>query len=248
MAYKTNSILYLSPFNSVMIKEDILINEHYPKALESQKIFNDIYNKLISAHDITPENSILGLSVCPDELNISSVPIVNMFRNHFFMGGLTGYPFSGITGMRAMASHVPDGGNLLLIYGPHIGISAKNNIGTVKRFGQKEETPCCGGLAYNLDRLTRGVGAINYSADDYEIDFIYQKLIGKRNQIIDSVAPMIEITKETYALTHDTMYRYARTIHKEFPIQKIGMIGGIIINTDDDVPDYYDLMNFTVLE
>lgn len=38
------------------------------------------------------------------------------------IGGLGGIPFAGKTGFKAYASHVPDDGNLLILFAPHVGM------------------------------------------------------------------------------------------------------------------------------
>lgn len=51
------------------------------------------------------------------------------------IGGLGGIPFAGKTGFQAFASHVPDGGNLLILFGPHVGIDKLGKLGFVERRG-----------------------------------------------------------------------------------------------------------------
>jgi len=54
----------------------------------------------------------------------------------FPMGGLGGIPFVGKAGFNAFASHVPqDGGNILIVYGPHVAINASGEIGMHLRDG-----------------------------------------------------------------------------------------------------------------
>lgn len=50
-------------------------------------------------------------------------------------GGLAGVPFAGKTGFNAFASHVPDDGNLLVLYAPHVGMDKMGNLGSVERKG-----------------------------------------------------------------------------------------------------------------
>ena len=45
----------------------------------------------------------------------------------FKMGGLNGFPFTGLTGMSAFSSHVPDNGAVLIFYGP-ILVSQKKEL------------------------------------------------------------------------------------------------------------------------
>ena len=56
-------------------------------------------------------------------------------------------PWAGITGFGAMASHIPDGGSCLIVYGPHVGVDSRGNVGKVNRPGQKVPDSCCGSAA-----------------------------------------------------------------------------------------------------
>lgn len=62
----------------------------------------------------------------------------------FHLGGLGGLPFVGTSGMGAFLHHVPDHGKVLLVFGPHVGISERGQLGTLLRPGKTEETPTCG--------------------------------------------------------------------------------------------------------
>mmetsp|Transcript_18491 Transcript_18491/g.37028 ORF Transcript_18491/g.37028 Transcript_18491/m.37028 type:complete len:113 (-) Transcript_18491:611-949(-) len=43
-----------------------------------------------------------------------------------------------------MRSHIPTGGNALVLYGPHIGFSNGKELGVVERFGIMAPNGCCG--------------------------------------------------------------------------------------------------------
>ena len=44
----------------------------------------------------------------------------------------------------AMASHIPDGGHCLVVYGPHVGVDSTGAVGTVERVGRANGGACCG--------------------------------------------------------------------------------------------------------
>ena len=44
---------------------------------------------------------------------------------------MIGFPFGGITSFGAMASHIPDGGSCLVVFGPHVGVDSTGKVGTV---------------------------------------------------------------------------------------------------------------------
>lgn len=76
----------------------------------------------------------------------------------FQLGGLGGLPFVGTSGMTAFYHHVPHHhsnlatttatttarGKLVILFGPHVGISERGNVGKILRPGMQEETASCG--------------------------------------------------------------------------------------------------------
>lgn len=93
-------------------------------------------------------NTLFSHSVCPDEINHEPGDITEALRSHFgthfSLGGLAGIPFSGKTGFAAYASHVPDGGNIFVLFAPHAAVSEEGHCGYYHRHGQAAETVACG--------------------------------------------------------------------------------------------------------
>jgi len=52
------------------------------------------------------------------------------------MGGLGSLPFIGKVGFGAFAAHIPKDGNLMILFGPHVGIGPDGTLGDFKRLGQ----------------------------------------------------------------------------------------------------------------
>jgi len=69
----------------------------------------------------------------------------------FNLGGIGGIPFVGKTGFTAFSHHVPDDGNLFVVYAPNIGISPNGEVGKLLRDGQHKLTMTCSSAikAYN---------------------------------------------------------------------------------------------------
>ena len=53
----------------------------------------------------------------------------------FYMGGLAGIPFVGKVGYNAFTSHMPKGGNLVILFSPHIGVTPDGTFGKFRRDG-----------------------------------------------------------------------------------------------------------------
>jgi hypothetical protein len=62
----------------------------------------------------------------------------------FYMGGLGGIPFIGKVGFGAFSHHVPHGGNLFILFAPHVGITPDGTIGKYARDGQDHHDSACG--------------------------------------------------------------------------------------------------------
>ena len=75
----------------------------------------------------------------------------------FPLGGLAGLPFTGKTGWGAFSSHVPENGNICVLYAPHVGIDKNGIVGKVTRMGQACSSGACGAA----------IGAYKAVSDDY---------------------------------------------------------------------------------
>jgi hypothetical protein len=67
-----------------------------------------------------------------------------VYTDNFTMGGLSGFPFGGVTAFTSMAAHIPDDGSCLVVFGPHVGVNSEGEVGTVERRGRAEGGACCG--------------------------------------------------------------------------------------------------------
>ena len=73
-------------------------------------------------------NTLYGEATCPDEVNhdnpeeeISSL-LSERYGKVALLGGLAGLPFVGQTGWNTFTSHVPNDGNIVFLYAPHVGL------------------------------------------------------------------------------------------------------------------------------
>lgn len=121
-----------------------MISKAFPKSLANKDLVSKVAGGL-SKLGFTSQNTLLVTSLCCDEV---SRPLEQDFGkeygHHFSMGGLAGFPFGGVTSFGAMAAHIPDNGNCLLIFAPHVGVSSTGEVGTVERRGRLHGGACCG--------------------------------------------------------------------------------------------------------
>ena len=86
--------------------------------------------------------------MCPDEINHYPNSLNNRLNRVagkcFYMGGLAGIPFIGKVGYTAFTNHVPEQGNLVILFCPHVGITPDGDFGKFCRHGQQQADTSCG--------------------------------------------------------------------------------------------------------
>lgn len=117
---------------------------------------------------------MLADSICSDDVNsIEYLPRAYEMLGPFKMGGLDGFPFTGLTGMGAFAGHVPEDGAVFIYYAPHIGICKEGIVGEIHRVGQSKTSGCCGASKAALGKLTRGELVVGHVTElDYQMNTI----------------------------------------------------------------------------
>ena len=94
-----------------MLKKERLeiIRKYYPNAITLIDSVNraiDYYEEVLQ---LEPSKIMFADSICSDDVNSIQYPTrAQEFLGPFKMGGLNGFPFTGLTGMKAFASHVPE--------------------------------------------------------------------------------------------------------------------------------------------
>merc|ERR1711966_558187 len=187
------------------------------------------------------DTTLVATSLCCDEVNRPlEKALAKKYDEPFVMGGLAGFPFGGITSFGAMAHHIPDGGSCLVVYGPHVGVDSFGSIGTVNRRGRAKGGACCGSAAAAgaiappmIDTLDAQQTYVNsqllpygerlLTATDQNIELPYA-LYDAQKQMIDGI-----VAKGAGAMESDGY---------------IAMLGGIQINTPEDVSDYFLPLTF----
>lgn len=224
------------------------IKTYFPNARTGQEI-TDTYLEFIQKHYQSNLDKVLfATSVCCDDINVST-DFRRVLKRPFTLGGLGGLPYAGLTGMSAFAQHIPDGGDAFIFYGPHIGISDAGEIGTMRRPGQQHQTTCCGALLLAHSNLLNAdseqLSKVNpLDAQQMELQ---QSLMPFREQIAASNPPAKVITDITYTNIRDRLFELVRQGRSQFNGQRIFLLGGVIINTSPEFPDYVDIRDFHVL-
>ena len=196
-----------------------------------------------------PSNVLLGSSLCSDEVNYIPDSFIVKLQNKitnvkkggvFEVGGLGGLPFVGTSGFGAFLSHCPDQGKVVLVFGPHVGISEDGVVGKVKRIGVRKVSTSCGAAVGAYKAIVAGAGQPS-NPFDYEEEYIIENLKQKLGKLASKEstgddAMIALVTKKMYEIILDLVLNEIEgAISKpEFfdKVNEITLIGGIVVNRD----------------
>jgi len=219
----------------------------FPSALINDKFENVLYTALSSKdRGFNQRNTILATSFCPDEINNGFTDqLVKRYGEVYPIGGLAGVPFSGVSGLDALLSHVPDkvDGKVLIIFAPHIGISDDGVIGKIKRPGQKGETSACGAAvgAYkylsskdSISQSVREAVADRKITDimDGQEEYIINELDARLQGVDRAIDPTAFITYQVFDICRELLEAELEVLNKKSwkYTKEIVVVGGIMIN------------------
>lgn len=236
------------------------MNEHFASA-KPGAVFAHQANEVLKQAGLTPEQTVLAQSSCPDELNHDNVyaDIPRILRDTwgevFHLGGLAGIPFTGKTGWGAFSHHIPDDGNVVLLFAPHVGVNTKGVVGKVHRPGQAHETTACGASvgAFNaLKAKSQGRrlagGSNKEKAHDQQLGYILEQLEPSMEKLLEER----DANKQSALLAYETYEIAARFLEeiigekwiKPKSNSKFAILGGIMINVDGPASDYFLPLKF----
>lgn len=225
-----------------------IIHKWYPKAITTIDSVNKIIDFVEYELDLEPKQVMLADSVCSDDVNSIQYPArTQEFLGPFKMGGLDGFPFTGLTGMGAFASHVPDEGAVFIYYGPHIGITKDGTIGEIHRFGQSKNSGCCGAAKGALGKLINNqITAGNISELDYQMNTIEQILLHEKERVLNAKTPLFEATEVMFEAIDKRINELVdkTTYNCKFVI----LVGAILINSDSDMGSFTEVRRFDVID
>jgi len=229
-------------------KFDNLVKSYFPNAMDAKDTSIHYLGKMQLEHNIDVSKALMATSVCSDDINVPSTTFFNVLFGPFIMGGLGGLPFAGQTGMTAFAHHIPDGGSAFIFYGPHIGVTLEGELGKMYRPRQENTGNSCGALMLALSRFEDANYKPVFSDDDYQQMKLEESLLPYRDKIMGSENPAKAITEATYDLIDKKIHEHVKTCKDEFHGDTVTLLGGIIINTDYGLDDYFDARNFEIID
>ena len=241
--------LYKNTISVVITMNEQTILKYFPNAIEGHKLTADAADLLMKKYQLAPKNTLFGYSTCPDEINRNVTKFSLYYGGHQFpLGGLTGYPFRGKTGFAAFSHHAPDNGNILILYGPHVGISESGELGKVLRKNQSNESAACGAAIaflnkYNAAKKNGKTYEPNYDILDMEQYAIEKMLMPHAEKIANSQAPVKELVDVNYQIIDESIMKIIENLKHHFK-GKIALIGGIMINAQPN--GYFEMRRFGV--
>ena len=233
-----------------MKKRDKLevVRKHYPTAITTIDSVNKLFDLLEKEYNLDPFQIMAADSICSDDVNSIEYPVrAHEMLGPFKMGGLNGFPFTGLTGMGAFAGHVPEEGAVFIYYAPHIGISKDGAIGQIHRIGQSKPSGCCGAAKAALNKLTNNeIVPGNLNELDYQMNTIEQIFFKQKERILSAAIPIKEATEVMYeAIDERVRLLVSKT---KYPCKYVILMGAILINGDHDMGSFTSTRRFEILD
>ena len=225
-----------------------IIRTWYPSAITTIDSVNKFIDYVEWELDLEPAHIMLADSICSDDVNSIQYPSrTREFLGPFKMGGLDGYPFTGLTGMGAFASHVPDEGAVFIYYGPHIGITKTGTIGEIQRFGQHKNSGCCGAAKGALSKLLKNQITEGHITEmDYQMNTIEQILLKQKDRVMNAATPIHEATEVIYEAIDQRINELVEKTN--YNCKYVILMGAILINSDSDMGSYSSTKRFDIID
>lgn len=207
------------------------IRRYYPTAYYAEFLEQQLLVYLRN-RGFEPEKVLTANSVCSDDINAMQFPISDSgLLGPFYLGGLDGFPFTGLTGMQAFAHHMPEDGALLIYFGPHNGITENGIIGKVRRAGQDHDSNCCGAAQAALKRINDHPKPPTLL--DYQEDKIVELFQLHQSDIEKAPYPIQEATEVMYAAIEQRIQLLINRSIDSFTGKSVILVGSIFINVDE---------------
>jgi hypothetical protein len=224
----------------------------YPKAISNSELVSKVTSTL-APHGYG-DTTLVATSLCCDEINrVLENDFTAVYGDTFSMGGLAGFPFGGKTGFGAMASHIPDGGDCLVVFGPHVGVDADGVVGKVNRRGMAASGACCGSACAAAGHVACAhKGEVPPQEISNDIVDAQQTFV---NNLLLPYAERLDAADDTMSELPLALFDAQQKIMDQILAQgcsavggtgKIALLGGVQINTPEGESDYFLPMSFEI--
>ena len=225
-----------------------IVRTIYPNAISTSEGVDHFLNLLDNTFNLAPHQVMAADSICSDDLNLIEYPKrAYEMLGPFKMGGLNGFPFTGLTGMSAFAHHVPADGAVFIFHGPHIGISRAGVAGDVLRPGQHAPSSCCGAAKAALARLQHNeIKKFDLTDLDYQMNTIEQIFLAQAERILNAASPIVEATEVMYEAIEKRIDLLAS--RTQYPCRYVFLMGAIMINADHEAGSFASTRRLHLLD
>lgn len=229
------------------------IEEAFPGALTNAALVNKL-TAALTAKGCNLGKTLVATSLCCDEVNRPlETDLAAVFDTNFNMGGLAGFPFGGATSFGAMASHIPDGGDCVVVYGPHVGVDSTGAVGTTERRGKEAGGACCGSAVAASGYVAGVLGGdapapLPTDALDAQQFFVGSMLMPYADRLDKADEKMVELPYALYDAQTDLMKKILKKSGSAVGSGKTYVVGGVQINTPPGETDYFLPKSFEVYD
>jgi hypothetical protein len=226
-----------------------VLQQYYPNAIVMSTLQHNVCDK-VREEGGDGDHTIWATSLCSDEVTNSFHYFTQKMAGPgpFILGGITGLPFAGVTGMKAFLSHVPTGGKAMIVYGPHIGVTQEGELGKVHRKNRDGHSTCCGSITAAVDSIRVHASGVQDDPLDYQQSRVIEHLNAHREDILAADHPVKVATDRAFEAIEQKLERILDQALPDFPGIQVVLVGGIEINTDWDQEDYFDLRTYRWIE
>jgi len=221
------------------------LHKWFPTALPGISVHERIRVALEDSDlGFTPKNTIFGTSICPDEINNQKGDMADIMKDHwgecFPLGGISGSPFVGKSGFNAFAHHVPDNGNILILFGPHVAISEAGELGQYLREGQSSHSAACGAVIGAFRKCCKcQSGCVRneeFDEADMQMAWIAQQLEAHASHLQEQENPLAALSYQAFEMVKNLILQIVNT---DFGTGYLALIGGIQINMPEGNDDHF---------
>ena len=187
-----------------------------------------------------PSNTIVGASLCDDDR--SSDGLANRLaetyspdgRTVLRLGGRGGLPFAGRSNLEALVGKCPSSGNVLLVFGPHVGISEDGEVGRVRWGRDDDESVACSTAVDAYTAIANGASGSVSSEEKYIVEKLRGRLGGVNLKGRGNSEAITVVTKQMYKLVRDLLLEELAAVTGRAgfwnDVGEVTLCGGIMIN------------------
>jgi len=222
------------------------VEKFFPGAMTGIDVMRKAH-KALKNYGVNRDNTLYGQSVCSDEINgdRGHLPalMTEYYGRTFNLGSIGGLPHVGTTGFGAFSHHVPDNGNVLIVFGPHIGFSIDGEAGKFLRRGQAILSTAPDAVIAAYNQCVGGGYFVNHDQRDLQQCRLRQLLRDECKEVSEAANPMVALVYKTYKVVEQELLAIVNT---DFGPGKLVLLGGIQINMPHPMRGRFLPLHFSI--